>query len=137
MNPFQDPDVQSVFDAYGDDVRPHLLALRELIFATATRTERCGDVVECLKWGQPAYLTQNPKSGTTIRIDAAKSDPADYAIYFHCQKRMISTLRNLYEDRLVFDGNRAIRLTAADPPPDDVIRHSIAMALTYHLKPAA
>ena len=136
MIPFQDETVQSVFEAYEPSVREPLLALRELIFETAEQTDRCGRVLECLKWGQPAYLTENPKSGTTIRIDAIKNVPNGYGIYFHCQTRLISTLRDQYENMLAFDGNRAIRLAADNPPSDEIIKHCLAMALTYHLKPA-
>ena len=135
MIPFRDSTVQSVFCAYPAPVRDPLLALRALIFETAEETEGCGQILECLKWGQPAYLTEKPKSGTTIRIDAAKDIPNEYAIFFHCQTRMIATLRDLYEDELVFDGNRAIRMTVDNPPPNEIIRHCLAMALTYHLKP--
>ena len=134
MIPFPDSSVRSVFRAYPASVRAPLLSLRELIFETAEQTEGCDQVRECLKWGQPAYLTESPKSGTTIRIDAEKDTPNGYAIYFHCQTRMIGTLRDLFEDKLVFDGNRAIRMTADSPPPEEIIRHCLAMALTYHLK---
>ena len=132
--PFVDSSVQSVFRAYPAPVRAPLLALRELIFVTAEQTEGCGQVRECLKWGQPAYLTENPKSGTTIRIDAAGDRQNSYAIFFHCQTRMIATFRDFYEDELVFDGNRAIRITAENPPPEEIIKHCLAMALTYRLK---
>ena len=135
MIPFRDSSVQTVFRAYPGPVRKPLLALRALIFELADETEGCGQIRECLKWGQPAYLTENPKSGTTIRIDAGRDNPNVYAIFFHCQTRMIATLRDLYEDELIFDGNRAIRMTADNPPPEEIIRHCLAMALTYHLKP--
>ena len=137
MIPFLDSSVQSVFRAYPESIRAPLLDLRELIFRTAEQTEGCGQVRECLKWGQPAYLTEKPKSGTTIRIDAARDRPNSYAIFFHCQTRMIVTLRDLYEGELVFDGNRAIRMTTDKPPPEEIIKHCLAMALTYHLKPIA
>ncbi len=136
MTPFQDKSVQSIFEAYADEVRAPLMALRELIFETAEQTGGCGQIVECLKWGQPAYLTEKPKSGTTIRIDAVRDDPTSYAIYFHCQTRMIPILRDIYENELAFEGNRAIRMSAKHQLPEPVIRHCLAMALTYHLKPA-
>jgi hypothetical protein len=49
-----------------------------------------------LKWGQPAYLTGKPKTGSTIRIDAFGGRDERYAMFFHCQSRLAESFRVLY-----------------------------------------
>src|SRR6201999_4627253 len=114
---FSDPAVDAVFSAYPKPLRAKLLALRRLIFDTARTTKGVGALQETLKWGQPSYLTPETKSGSTIRIDAIKSDADRYAVYFHCQTNLVETFRELYPDEFDFGGNRCIILDAADKPP--------------------
>jgi hypothetical protein len=110
-----------------------LLALRRLIFDAAKATKGVGAVEETLKWGQPSYLTPETKSGSTIRIDQVKSAPHQYAVYFHCQTDLVATFRELYPTELSYGGNRSILLNAEDDVPEPVLRHCVALALTYHL----
>jgi hypothetical protein len=134
-----DPAVDAVFSAYPKPVKAKLLALRRLIFDTARTTSGVGALEETLKWGQPSYLTPETKSGSTIRIDRLKSSANQYAVYFHCQTDLVETFRNLYPTELRYEGNRSIILNAEDAIPEPVLRHCVALALTYHLnkrKPA-
>jgi len=133
MEPFQYPEVENVFKAYPEKLKRKLMSLRQLIFDTALEIERVGPLEETLKWGQPSYLTQQTKSGTTIRIDQIKSEPGHYGMFVHCQTSLISTYRELYPDILSFDGKRCVRFNGHDDPPGDVLRNCIALALTYHL----
>ena len=131
----QNPDVRAVFDSYPEPVRSRLLDLRALIFRTAGETNSVGDLVETLKWGQPSYLTARPKTGSTIRIDAVDRPDADYALFVHCQTSLMATYRELYPDLFTFDGKRALVFSADRPVPEDALKHCIALALTYHLRP--
>lgn len=133
MTLFADPAVKAVFDGYPKTVRPSLLRLRELIFATASKAG-IGDLIETLKWGQPAYLPARPRIGTTIRIDAAKREAQGYAMFFHCQTTLIPTFRDVYSDTFTFEGNRAIAFSPTDAPDEVALAHCILMALTYHRK---
>lgn len=129
------PDVARVFDEYPDKLRSRLLSLRKLILETAAETEGVGPLEETLKWGQPSYLTPATKSGTTIRIDQIKSkgdEPRKYGMFVHCQTTLVSTYRELYSGVLSFDGNRGVTLNVDEDPPEDVLRHCIELALTYH-----
>ena len=81
FKPFKRPEVAEVFATYPRSVRQKLMALRALIFDTAAGMGNVGEIEEMLKWGQPAYLTAESKSGSTIRIDSGKSRPAQYAMY--------------------------------------------------------
>jgi hypothetical protein len=130
---FPDPAVDAVFSAYPKPLKAKLLALRRLIFDTARTTKGVGALQESLKWGQPSYLTPETRSGSTIRIDRVKSDATRYAIYFHCQTDLVETFRELYPTQLRYGGNSSILLDTQDDIPEAVLRHCVALALTYHL----
>ena len=130
---FSDPAVDAAFAAYPKPIKAKLLALRRLILDTARTTKGVGALDETLKWGQPSYLTTETKSGSTIRIDRVKSDATRYAIYFHCQTDLVETFRELYPTQLRYGGNRSILLDTQDDIPEALLRHCVALALTYHL----
>jgi len=131
MRRFSSNDVQSVFKAYPPTLRAKLMALRELVFDTAARTEGVGRLTETLKWGQPSYLTEETGSGTTVRIDRLKAADG-YAVYFHCQSGLLGQFRELYPDTFTFEGKRAIVFAAGDRVPARELRHCLALALTHH-----
>ena len=126
--PFQSSAVEAAFDAFPEPARSNLLDLRNLIFEIAAETPGVGAIKETLKWGQPAYLTPETKSGTTIRLGVPKTGGA--AIYTHCQTTVMSDFRALFPGEFTFDGNRAVLFdTAADA---EKLRLLIRHALTYH-----
>lgn len=129
---FTDPQVEAVLESYPQAVRRNLLALRALVFETASEDPRIGALTETLKWKQPAYLPAKSGIGTTIRMDGLPG--GGYALFFHCQTTLVNTFRDLYPAEFTFQGNRAIEFSAAVPLPRDAVKHCIAMALTYHLK---
>ena len=124
--------VAAAFKNVPPAVRRKLLGLRRLIFETAATTEGVGPLTETLKWGEPAYLTEASGSGTTIRIAWKAATPSQYALYVHCQTRLIDRFRTVFPDELAYDGNRAIVFEDSDPMPKEPLSHCIAMALTYH-----
>ena len=132
MKLFKDGAVKRVFDAYPASVRRKLLALRELIFRTAASTEGVGEVEETLKWGEPAYVTSQTRSGSTIRIGWKNTSPNRYAMYFNCQTTLIETFRTLFPGDFTFEGNRAIIFAESDVIQTDALAFCIAAALTYH-----
>jgi Domain of unknown function (DU1801) len=119
--------IAAVFAAYPAEIRSKLQRLRRLILDTAAKMDGAGALEETLKWGQLAYLA---KDGSTIRIDAVKSDPKRVAIYFICHTDLIATFRELYPE-LSYEGNRAILLGGREKIPEDALRHCISLALTY------
>lgn len=137
MTPFQSTEVEAVFSGYPETVRPSMLALRELLFEAASQTEGVGTIEETLKWGEPSYLTHRPKSGSTIRMDWKPDRPNHCSLFFHCQTDLIRTFSELYPDQFEFDGNRRMSFVADNPPKADVIRHCLALALTYHQRKRA
>jgi hypothetical protein len=78
-----------------------LLELRRLILETAVETDGAGKIVETLKWGQPSYLTEKPKSGTTIRIAKDGSELGDIALYVSCSTSLVSEWRGLFPDLII------------------------------------
>ena len=130
---FESPAAEAVFQSYPAEMRQKLLALRRLIFETASATPGVGPLEETLKWGQPSYLTARSGSGTTIRIDQVRGDATRCGVYFSCQTDLAETFRALYPDELELSGNRGILLDVAGEIPEGPLRHCIALILTYHL----
>lgn len=121
--------VAEVFASYPPHMRKNLLTLRRLIFETAAETDGVGVVEETLKWGEPSYLVNG---GATIRMAWKSSNPEQYALYFHCKTKLIDTFKEIYADQLRFSGNRAIIFSVSDKIPVKVLKHCIALSLTYH-----
>ena len=134
MTPFQKSAVQHVFDSYPSAVRRRLLTLRELIFETAAHAPGVGVLEETLKWGEPAYLTTQSKSGSTVRIAWKPARPGQYAMYFNCQTTLVETFKTLFGDDFHFEGNRAIVFDAEKSIDTETVAFCIAAALTYHRK---
>jgi len=132
MTPFKSNSVARAFEAYPAKPRQKLFALRELIFKIAASTEGVGVLEETLKWGEPAYVTTQSGSGSTVRVGWKKSAPTQYAIYFNCQTTLVETFRTLFPTALKFEGNRAIVFNETDKVPTDALGICIAAALTYH-----
>lgn len=129
-----DPAVVAVFEAYPARVRGPLLDLRQLILATAEATPCVGTLIETLKWGQPSYLPATPRTGTTVRIDRIKTAEDAYGLYFHCQTTLVDDFRAMFSGQFLFEGNRAIHLSADKRPDALALGRCVALALTYHLR---
>lgn len=128
----ENDEVLRTFLTFPPEIQPKLLALRELIFATAAATDGVGPIEETLKWGEPAYLTSKSKSGSTIRLGWKQANPDQYAIYFICHTNLVAHFRELFPNELRFDGDRAIVFEKDDPIPADAVATCLKMALTYH-----
>jgi hypothetical protein len=129
MDKITNPDVSEKFDSYPSHIRKKLMLLRQLVFDTASEIEGLDDLKETLKWGEPSYVT---KMGSTIRIDWKKSNPEQYAMYFHCKTKLVDTFKELYRDKMKFEGNRAIIFNENEKIPEEELKHCILLSLTYH-----
>lgn len=123
-------DVAAVFATYPSAFRAKLMDIRELIFQAAADT-KVGALNECLKWGQPSYLT-TPKIGSTVRLGWSEKAPDRASVYFICHTNLVERFRELYPDSFRFDANRVIYFTATDDIPATDLSHCLSMALTYH-----
>ena len=125
-----------VFPDAPSKARACLKALRTLIIDTARTTPGVGPLTETLKWGEPAFLTEATKSGTTIRLGWKPAEPGTVRLLVHCSTTLVNDWRDRYAGTLAMEGTRAIRLDAAAPLPRAELAHCIAMALTYHARRA-
>lgn len=125
--------VQEKFDSYPNHIKPKMKRLRNLIYEVAKGTDGVGKLEETLKWGEPAYLTSEPKSGTTIRIDWKPKSPNQIGMYVSCNTFLVDSFRTLFKDELKFEGNRAIIFPTNKPLPRKPLIICIRMALRYHL----
>ncbi|WP_368485858.1 DUF1801 domain-containing protein [Pseudoalteromonas sp. SD03] len=116
------------FDEYPANVRTRLEELRHLILSVATEL-KLGEVTESIKWGEPSYSV---KTGSPIRLDWKLECPNNYYLFFNCNTKLIDTFRELFNDELEFQGNRAIVLSLLESIPERTIKHCIKLGLTYH-----
>ncbi|QBF29733.1 DUF1801 domain-containing protein [Thalassococcus sp. S3] len=131
--PFASKAVADAFLAYPKAAQPGLLRLRDLVFDVAEDTPEAGRIEESLRWGQPAYLTPETKSSSTLRLGVPK-DGDGFAIYAHCGSSIISTFAETFPGQDKIEGNRAVHFGSVDQI--DPARHGMLIrhALTYHLK---
>ena len=132
MKPIQDSAVAAKFAKYPAEVRIKLMHLRQLILETAEELEHVGPIEETLKWGEPAYLTSQSGSGSTVRLDWKAKAPDQYAMYFNCKTTLVETFRTIFPNEFKFEGNRALVFTVSDSIPDDSVKYCIGAALLYH-----
>ncbi|MBQ4825578.1 DUF1801 domain-containing protein [Leisingera sp. HS039] len=131
--PFASPGIEAAFDVLDPQARAGLLALRGLIFDTAAQSPEAGRIEEALRWGQPSYLTPERKTGTTLRLGVPKG--ARFALFVHCQSRLIPEFAAAFPAWDRFEGTRAVLFN--DPAEVEPIRHGwlIKRALTYRIRP--
>ena len=91
-----------------------------------------GPLTETLKWGEPSYLTEATRAGTTVRLAWKAKALEDLQLLVHCQTRLVDTFRERFGDTLSFSGNRAVHVPLEGPVAEGPIRQCIALALTYH-----
>lgn len=134
MKQFSTSVVADTYASYPQEIRNKLMRIRARIFALAKSTAGVGEITETLKWGEPAYLTEQSKSGTTIRLGWKASSPAEYAIYFNCKTNLIDTFRTIFPTSFRYEGNRAIIFSLDDKIALAELDVCLLAALTYHLK---
>jgi hypothetical protein len=128
---FQNSEIRSVFDKCLPHTKQALLTIREWIFEIAKSSDEIGQIEECLKWGEPSYVTHSPQSGTPLRLSHLKSNPAAYGLFVHCQTTIIEDFRVIYPD-LNYDKNRGVLFDSYEPLQTDVVKPFIYLALSYH-----
>lgn len=125
----ENPDVAAVFARYPEDMREKLMALRQLVLEMAQENEDAGPLEETLKWGEPSYIT---KHGSAVRMDWKPDCPDEYAMYFHCQTKLVDTFREIYRNTFRFEGSRAIVFNKDDVIPVEELKHCVSLAMRYH-----
>ena len=129
---FQHPEVERVFAAYPDGVRGRMLELRALVFEMAAGLPVVGRVEETLKWGEPAYLTPESRSGSTIRMDWKARAPEVCGLYFNCHTSLVAGFRDAFGGVFRYEGERAVLVPVDGAYPREAVARCFAAALTYH-----
>lgn len=125
-------DVNSAFGALPAPIGMRLLQVRDLIFATAAADDAIGRLTETLKRGEPAYLTDETGSGSTIRLGRLKNSDQP-AILFNCKTTLVDTFRERFPDAFEYRQTRALLLPVAGKLPRRELSVCLSLALTYHL----
>lgn len=119
------PATEAYLAAAPEAARAGLVALRELVLRVAGEAGIA--VREESRWGQPAFLA--PK-GTTIRIGVPKG--AGFALFVHCQTRLIDEFRAGPGAEMRFEGTRAVQFDRVEEIDAAALAILIAAALSYH-----
>ena len=117
--PLPSVDIQAAFEVPDPVARQGLLTLRRLVFETAADLPQVGVITETLRWGQPSYITEQTKSGTPIRLGVPKA--GGFALYVHCQSRVIPEFLEKYPAWDRVDGTRAVLFQT--PSEIEPLRH--------------
>ncbi|WP_426125807.1 DUF1801 domain-containing protein [Pararhizobium sp. PWRC1-1] len=128
--------VAEALERYPEPIRLRLLQIRDLILVVAAETQGVGPLTETLKWGEPAYLTEASRSGTTLRLGVSKSAPDHCAVFVSCQTTLIQTFRAHFADDFAFEGQRALLIPATGLLPREPLALCLGAALTYHRQKA-
>ena len=121
-------EVSQLLEKYPPKISVRLKELRSLIIETAEESEEVDKLLETTKWGEPSYLA--PK-GSTIRMDWKPRSPNQYAVYFTCSTKLISTFRDVFGPLFTFEGNRAIVFGLEDEIPVEPLKRCLKTALMY------
>lgn len=106
-----------------------MLRLRQLVLDTAAENPVIGPIEETIKWDEPSYAPAKKGIGSSVRI-APRRD-GRIAMNFICHTGLVGRFREIYGEKLVFEGNRSIIIDPAKPQQQDELRHCVAMTLTY------
>lgn len=119
------PQVAAAFAAFPPDARARLMAVRALLFDLAA-SHGAAPLTETLKWGEPAYLTEATKSGTTVRLGLVGGASA---VLLNCRTTLVDGFRADFPDAFLYSGTRALIVQGPPAPPLDIC---LTRALTYH-----
>lgn len=128
------PSVKEVLEKnYSEKDRRILLELRGLIFETAQLDARIGTLTETLKWGEPAYLTQETKSGSTLRLGYSKLSQTP-AMFVSCSTPLLQIFKEIDKERVLkYYGLRDIAVPQITEVNKKVLQTCMLKTLTYHL----
>ena len=125
--------VELAFNEMPSSARDQILALRDLIYEVSRENSQIGKLTETLKWGQPSYLTEISKSGTTLRLGYTKTNQAP-ALFVTCHATLASEFKTFYPDEFGYEGERVLYLKNSVEENREALKHCIGLALTYKLR---
>lgn len=108
--------------------------IREVILDAAQNAD-IGPVTESLKWGQPAWRPERPRTGSTLRLNWSVDQPETIALFVDCKTTISAEMFAAYPDEFSYETNRAMRLQLGAEIPKSAIAHLAQVTFTYHRKP--
>lgn len=128
-------DLANCIASWPEPAHARFASLRNIIVTVAQRAQ-IGALIETTKWGQPSWLPAIPRISSTLRCNWHPDAPDRISLYVHCQTTLAETMRTLYPDAFIYDGNRALHMPLNAPLPCDAVDHCAYLTLTYHRKTA-
>ncbi len=122
-------DFETTMKNYPSSVQPKMSFLRSLVLETARESAEIDQIEECLKWGEPSFVT---KHGSTLRMDWKVKTPNQYAFYFQCTSRLVETFNLVYGSRFKYEGKRAIVFDLEEKIPVEDLKKCVEATLMYH-----
>lgn len=125
--------IAAVYRGYPAAVRRRLGQLRTLLLRTAAQQDGVGEIEECLRWGEPSYLTTQSGSGSMLRLSWKPALQQQVGLYVHCQTRLVSEFKARYPE-MRYEGKRALLIPVSGRLDKVSIADCMALALTYKLR---
>ncbi|MEE1674993.1 DUF1801 domain-containing protein [Agarivorans aestuarii] len=126
-------ELQAAIASYPVAVQQQVLRLRAEIQAVAASSEGVGELLETLKWGELSFVTEQSKSGSTLRVAWQTKQPEYLGLYVNCKTSLVDSYQTLFPGLFVYQKQRALLLPLNQAWPLAELRICIAMALRYHL----
>ena len=124
-----DPAFIEKLNGHDEAVSAKLQQFRELVHDIAAALPKGPTLVETLKWGELSFLTEKPRTGTTIRISENKR--GGLSMYVSCNSQVIDIYRERFAGELECVGNREVILPSDLSANNNKIARHIAVALNY------
>lgn len=121
--------VKKRFENYPKEIKPKMIYLRKLVLDTASNMDNVSSITQTLKWGEPSFLVEH---GSTLRMDWKSKKPNQYAMYFKCTSKLVSTFREVFGEIFKYEKNRAIIFNLEDNIPEYELGECIKATLRYH-----
>lgn len=93
-----------------------------------------GPLTESLKWGQPAWRPDRPRTGSTLRLNWSDKLPQTLALFVDCKTTLAADMLAAYPHDFQYESNRAMRMQLNTPLPEGAIAHLAHATFTYHQK---
>ncbi len=133
--PLQNPNLKSCVNHWPDDARRCFQTIRGIVYEVSARAD-VGPLIETLKWGQPSWLPERKRTGTTLRCFWSPQRPERISLFVPCSTTLIETMKTLYPKTFEYEGKRGLHMSLTEDLPHDAIDHCAFLTLTYHRKSA-
>lgn len=107
--------------------------IRGLILDAAKQVA-IGPLTESLKWGQPAWRPERPRTGSTLRLNWSDKSPQTLAFFVDCKTTLAAQMFAAYPFDFEYKSNRELQVHLDAALPNSAINHLAELTFTYHKK---